>query len=78
MSKVLTTIVSMAGSVDPSLKKAFDDVQKRLEGVDVKAIAVTASMVASFAAVTVGVVNVSKELITFGDEYNLKKIKEVI
>ena len=70
MSKVLTTIVSMAGSVDPSLKKAFDDVQKRLEGVDVKAIAVTASMVASFAAVTVGVVNVSKELITFGDEYN--------
>ena len=70
MSKVLTTIVSMAGSVDPSLKKAFDDVQKRLEGVDVKAVAVTASMVASFAAVTVGVVKVSKELITFGDEYN--------
>lgn len=70
MSKVLTTIVSMAGSVDPSLKKAFDDVQKRLEGVDVKAVAVTASMVASFAAVTLGVVKVSKELITFGDEYN--------
>lgn len=70
MSKVLTTIVSMAGSVDPSLKKAFDDVQKRLEGVDVKAVAVTASMVASFAAVTTGVVKVSKELITFGDEYN--------
>lgn len=70
MSKVLTTIVSMAGSVDPSLKKAFDDVQKRLEGVDVKAVAVTASMVASFAAVTTGVIKVSKELITFGDEYN--------
>lgn len=43
-NKIMTTIVNMAGNVDPSVQKAFREVESRLEGMNGKAIAVGASV----------------------------------
>lgn len=69
-NKIMTTIVNMAGNVDPSVQKAFREVESRLEGMNGKAIAVGASVAAAGAAITVGAVHAGKALITMGDTYN--------
>lgn len=69
-NKIMTTIVNMAGNVDPSVQKAFREVESRLEGMNGKAIAVGASVVAVGAAITVGAVHAGKALINMGDAYN--------
>ena len=65
--KVLQTIVALSGKVDPSLGKAMDDVQKKLDGVNVKAIAVGAAIGAAFA---VGVGKATAFAAELGNEYN--------
>lgn len=69
-NKIMTTIVNMAGNVDPSVQKAFREVESRLEGMNGKAIAVGASVAAAGAAITVGAVHAGKALINMGDAYN--------
>lgn len=69
-NKIMTTIVNMAGNVDPSVQKAFREVESRLEGMNGKAIAVGASVAAVGAAITVGAVHAGKALINMGDAYN--------
>lgn len=65
-----TTVISLAGNVDPSLQRAFDNVERQLEGIDVHAIAMTASVVAGFAAIGVGAFQAAKKFVSFGNEYN--------
>ncbi len=65
-----TTVISLAGNVDPSLQRAFDNVERRLEGIDMHAVAMTASVVAGFAAIGVGAFQAAKKFISFGNEYN--------
>lgn len=69
-NKILTTVVNMAGNVDPSVQKAFGEVEKRMEGVNKKAVVVAASVAAIGAGITVGAVKAGKALITMGDTYN--------
>lgn len=69
-NKIMTTIVNMAGNVDPSVQKAFREVESRLEGMNGKAIAVGASVAAVGAGITVGAVHARKALINMGDAYN--------
>lgn len=69
-NKIMTTIVNMAGNVDPSVQKAFREVESRLEGMNGKAIAVGASVAAVGAGITVGAVHAGKALINMGDAYN--------
>lgn len=69
-NKIMTTIVNMAGNVDPSVQKAFREVESRLEGMNGKAIAVGASVAAAGAGITVGAVHAGKALINMGDAYN--------
>lgn len=69
-NKIMTTIVNMAGNVDPLVQKAFREVESRLEGMNGKAIAVGASVAAAGAAITVGAVHAGKALINMGDAYN--------
>ena len=69
-NKIMTTIVNMAGNVDPSVQKAFREVESWLEGMNGKAIAVGASVAAVGAAITVGAVHAGKALINMGDAYN--------
>lgn len=69
-NKIMTTIVNMAGNVDPSVQKAFREVESRLEGMNGKVIAVGASVAAAGAGITVGAVHAGKALINMGDAYN--------
>lgn len=69
-NKIMTTIVNMAGNVDPSVQKAFREVESRLEGMNGKAIAVGASVAAAGVGITVGAVHAGKALINMGDAYN--------
>mgnify|MGYP002795668527 CR=1 FL=1 len=69
-NKILTTVVNMAGNVDPSVQKAFSEVEKRMEGVNKKAAVVAVSVAAIGAGITVGAVKAGKALITMGDTYN--------
>lgn len=65
--KVLETAISLVGKIDPSLEKAMTEAQNRLEGVNVKALAVGAAV---GTAVGVGVVKGSKYLAQLGNDYN--------
>ena len=69
-NKILTTVVNMAGNVDPSVQKALGEVEKRMEGVNKKAAVVAASVAAIGAGIAVGSVKAGKALITMGDTYN--------
>ena len=65
--KVLETAISLVGKIDPSLEKAMTEAQNRLEGVNVKALAVGAAV---GTAVGVGVVKGGKYLAQLGNDYN--------
>lgn len=65
--RVLETIVALSGKVDPQLGKAMGDVQKKLDGVNVKAVAVGAAIGTAIGA---GVIKGSKYLAELGDTYN--------
>ena len=69
-SKVLSTVVSIAGEISPTLGKSIEELEKKFEGVNVKALAVGASIGTIAVATGVAVVKAGKYLAQLGDEYN--------
>lgn len=68
--KILQTVIDISGEISPTLGKSLDEVGKKLEGVNLKAIAAGAAVggiaVGTVAAVGKAVVGLAK----LGDEYN--------
>ena len=65
--RVLQTVIALTGKVDPALGKAMQDVQKQLDGVNVKAVAIGTAI---GAAIGTGVMQGTKYLAELGDSYN--------
>lgn len=75
--KVLQAIVEIAGSVSPSLQKAVQLTEKKLGGVNLKAIAIGTAAAAGAAVAVKGIASLTKaaiktgqHLAKIGDEYN--------
>ena len=69
-NKVLQAVVSFAGSIDPSLGKALDDVTGKLDKVNWKAVAVGGAVGGIAVATGKAVVDAGKYLADLGNEYN--------
>jgi phage-related minor tail protein len=69
-NKMLQAVVSFAGTIDPSLGKALDDVAGHLDKVNWKAAAVGAAMGGVAIATGKAVVEAGKYLADLGDDWN--------
>ncbi len=69
-SKVLSTIVSIAGEISPTLGKSIEELESKFEGVNVKALAVGASIGTIAVGTAAAVVKATKYLAELGDSYN--------
>ena len=69
-NKMLQAVVSLAGTIDPSLGKALDDVTGKLEKVNWKAVAVGGAVGGIAVATGKAVVEAGKYLADLGNEYN--------
>lgn len=69
-NKILQAVVSLAGTIDPSLGKALDDVIGKLENVKWKAVAVGGAVGGIAVATGKAVVEAGKYLADLGNEYN--------
>ena len=69
-SKVLSTIVSIAGEISPTLGKSIEALESKFEGVNVKALAVGASIGTIAVGTAAAVVKATKYLAELGDSYN--------
>lgn len=69
-NKMLQAVVSLAGTIDPSLGKALDDVTGKLENVNWKAVAVSGAVGGIAVATGKAVVEAGKYLADLGNEYN--------
>lgn len=69
-SKVLSTVVSIAGEISPTLGKSIESLEKKFEGVNVKALAVGASIGAIAVGTATAVVGATKYLAKLGDSFN--------
>jgi len=69
-SKVLSTVVSIAGEISPTLGKSIEELEKKFEGVNVSALAVGASIGAIAVGTGVAVVGATKSLAQLGDSFN--------
>lgn len=69
-NKMLQAVVSLAGTIDPSLGKALDDVTGKLENVNWKAVAVGSAVGGIAVATGKAVVEAGKYLADLGNEYN--------
>ena len=69
-SKVLSTIVSIAGEISPTLGKSIEELESKFEGVNVKALAVGASIGAIAVGTGAAVVGATKYLANLGDSFN--------
>ena len=69
--KVLQTIIDISGEISPTLGKSLEQVEKRLDGVNMKALAVGAAMGTIAVATGAAVVKAGKYLVNLGDEYNM-------
>lgn len=69
-NKILQAVVSFAGTIDPSLGKALDDVTGKLDKVNWKAVAVGGAVGGIAVATGKAVVEAGKYLADLGDEYN--------
>ena len=69
-NKMLQAVVSLAGTIDPSLGKALDDVTGKLENVNWKAAAVGGAVGGIAVATGKAVVEAGKYLADLGNEYN--------
>ena len=67
---LLQAVVSFAGSIDPSLGKALDDVTGKLDKVNWKAVAVGGAIGGIAVATGKAVVDAGKYLADLGNEYN--------
>lgn len=68
--KVLSTVVSIAGEMSPTLGRVIDDTVKQLGSVNKAALGVSATVVGIGAAAAIGAVKAGKYLAELGDEYN--------
>ena len=68
--KVLQTIIDIAGEISPTLGKSLDTVGKRLEGVNMKAVAAGAAIGGIAVATGKAVIGATKHLANLGDSYN--------
>ena len=68
--KILQTVIDIAGEISPTLGKSLDKVTNKLEGVNVKAIAVGAAIGGIAIATGKALVDGTKYLAKLGDEYN--------
>lgn len=69
-NKTLQAVVSFAGSVDPSLGRAMENVTGHLDKINWKAVAVGAAMGGIAVATGKAVLDAGKYLANLGDEYN--------
>ena len=69
-NKVLSTIVSIAGEISPTLGKSIEELESKFEGVNVKALAVGASIGTIAIGTGVAVVKATKYLADLGNTYN--------
>ena len=69
-SKELSTIVKIAGEISPTLGKSIEELEKKFEGVNVKALAVGTSIGSIAIATGAAVYKAGKYLAQLGDEYN--------
>ena len=69
-TKVLSTIVSIAGEISPTLGKSIEELEKKFEGVNVSALAVGASIGAIAVGTAVAVGKAGVYLARLGDEFN--------
>lgn len=69
-NKMLQAVVSLAGTIDPSLGKALDDVIGKLEKVNWKAVTVGGAVGGIAVATGKAVVEAGKYLADLGNEYN--------
>lgn len=69
-NKMLQAVVSFAGTIDPSLGKALDDVTGKLDNVNWKAVAVGGAVGGIAVATGKAVVEAGKYLADLGTEYN--------
>ena len=69
-NKVMQAVVSFAGTLDPSLGKAMDEVAGHLESVNLKAVAVGAAVGGIAVATGKAVIEAGKYLADLGDDYN--------
>ena len=68
--KVLQTIIDIAGEISPTLGKSLDGVGKKLEGVNLKAIAVGSAIGGIAVGTAAAVVKSTAYLADLGDAYN--------
>lgn len=69
-NKMLQAVVSLAGTIDPSLGKALDDVTSKLENVNWKVAAVGGAVGGIAVATGKAVMEAGKYLADLGNEYN--------
>lgn len=69
-NKIMQAVVSFAGTIDPSLGKAMDNVVGHLDKVNWKAVAVGAAVGGIAVATGKAVVEAGKYLAELGDDYN--------
>lgn len=69
-NKILRAVVSFAGTIDPSLGKAMEDVTGYLDKINWKAVAVGAAAGGIAVATGKAVIEAGKYLADLGDEYN--------
>lgn len=69
-NKIMQAVVSFAGTIDPSLEKAMDNVAGHLDKVNWKAVAVGAAVGGIAVATGKAVVEAGKYLAELGDDYN--------
>lgn len=69
-NKIMQAVVSFAGTIDPSLGKAMDNVAGHLDKVSWKAVAVGAAVGGIAVATGKAVVEAGKYLAELGDDYN--------
>ena len=69
-NKIMQAVVSFAGTIDPSLVKAMDNVAGHLDKVNRKAVAVGAAVGCIAVATGKAVVEAGKYLAELGDDYN--------
>ena len=68
--KVLQTIIDISGEISPTLGKTIDSVTDKLDGLNVKALAVGASVAAIAGAAAVGFAKATEYLANLGNEYD--------
>ena len=68
--KILKATVSLAGAVDPSLKKTIDSAQKSLKGLNLKAIAIGSAFVVGAGVAIKAAADIGKALYNLGSEFD--------